>query len=166
MIYNEPTVYKSGISLEDIENAAGTWEDITTKIGAQNKTTFDDGGFAITYNKTLSLLRIAFYVSKSGGTVTLTEGTFTNIFDFNVDLPGDNSNRVFNGEGIAMAVNQGTSTDTCLISPRPYSFVPGRSNMIYIQVFNNVTCNLITGFNVVYNINKDLKAQFDEYLGL
>jgi hypothetical protein len=38
--------------------------------------------------------------------------------------------------------------------------------MIYIQVFNNITADLITGFNVVYNINKDLKEQFDQYLGL
>jgi hypothetical protein len=165
MIEKTPTIYKSGLSLKDIENAAGIWENITAKMGAQHTSTFDAGGFAITYNKNLSLLRIAFYVANSSP-VTLSNGTYVNIFDFKNDLPGSNANRVFDGEGIAIAAYMGHSSSVCLISPRPYSFVPGRSNMIYIQVFNNITADLITGFNVVYNINKDLKEQFDQYLGL
>ena len=165
MVYKEDTVYKQGLTLTDIENAAGTWETITNKIGSPNTSSFSESGFLFEYNRTLSLLHIAFYV-KNTTPVNLTYGSYINLFDFNVDLPGTNDNRLFNGEGIAIASEENVSSSVCLISPRPYNFVPGRSNMIYAQSFNTMRATIITGFNHLYAINKDLKEQFDTYLGL
>lgn len=165
MVYQEPTVYNQGLTLEDIENADGTWVTITNKMGSPHTSSFSESGFLFEYNRTLSLLHVAFYV-KNTTPVNLSYGSYINLFDFNVDLPGTNANRLFNGEGIAIASEESVSSSVCLISPRPYDFVPGRSNMIYAQSFSTMRATIITGFNHLYAINKDLKAQFDAYLGL
>ena len=158
-------IYNSGLSLKDIEKAAGTWETITNKMGSPHTSSFSESGFLFEYNRTLSLLHLAFYV-RDATPVNLSPGSYINIFDFNVDLPGTNANRLFNGEGIAIASEESVSSSVCLISPRPYDFVPGRSNMIYVQSFSTLRVTIITGFNHLYAINKDLKDQFDQYLGL
>lgn len=162
MVYKENSVYKQGLTLEDVENAAGTWNNITNKMGAPHTSYFSGSGFLFEYNPTLGLLHIAFYVNNATP-VSLNVGEYINLWDFDVNLPGTNDNRLFNGEGLAMAARTNVSSSVCLISPRPY-VLAGRSNMIYATVFSSMSVDIITGFNQIYAINKDLKNEFEQFL--
>lgn len=162
MVYKESSVYKNGLNVKDVENAAATWLNITNKMGSPHTSYFSNSGFLFEYNKTLSLLHIAFFVNNLTP-VSLNVGEYINLWDFDVNLPGTNDNRLFNGEGIAIAARTNQSSSVCLISPRPY-VLAGRSNMIYATVYSNMSADIITGFNQMYAINKDLKNEFDQFL--
>ena len=153
MIHKEPTIYKSGLSMADIEKISD-WVDVTDKLG-EKITGFDFTRVNIYYNKLVGMVRVRGYSSKSAGLSGVNK-----TFEFNSDIPNYLSNGPFALSGVAYGFNQ----YPCLCRANPFGPQSNIDGFVTVQISAGTVYSFEYDlFTVVY---KSVKQQFDEYLGM
>lgn len=166
-IYKEPTIYKQGIGKDDVEQIildANRWINITSKVGSFNSSIFNNSGaIYIFYNPLLLLIRIFGYGSANS---SLSKNSNHKIFNFNSDLPGDNSVNLFSGDTLCR-IKTSTSANVSIMSMRPYND-PNPAVAYSLAIGANGVLDFTTadGINVFTTLTKSLVDDFNTYLGL
>ena len=152
-IYKQPSIYKSSLSLSDIEKMS-IWVDVTDKLG-EKITGFDFSRVNIYYNKLVGMVRVRGYSSKSSGMTGV-----TTTFEFNNDLPNYLSNGPFALSGVAY----GFSQYPCLCRANPYG--PQSNINGFISVQNSEGTVYSFEYDLFTTVYAAVKKEFEEYLGI
>lgn len=166
-IYNTPTIYKNGISEEEIySKLSKSWIDISDKMGSLD-TTNGGGRVDIRYSYELSLVLITMYYVYNNE-ITMSANSISTIFKFKNDLPGNNDNRLFVGEIACAGFSSSTNNSYPILAiARPYNFTDVTlSYKIYIKAQQNQTAIIkqISGYNLLTPINGNLNEQFKNWI--
>ena len=152
MVYKEDTVYKQGLTLDDISNNS-IWEDITDKLGTKETAGFSFTRINITYNKLIGLIRVRGYSSS-----TTPMSGVTKVFTFNNDLPGyDTSNAIFYVEACCFSF----IGEAALLRAIPYGPVSNINGFVTVQLISGSTS---FEYDSIVPVNNSLKDQLDQYL--
>ena len=154
MIYTGPTIYKSGLSKEDLDNELKKfydWENITSKLGHLSSGV--SGELYIELNRKCGLLNMYGYIIFSS---SRSSTSHQDIFDFNTDIPG----KPFVDEFVCRVRN---NSKCGLISVVPYS------SEVSFKIYFNKTSesysfNYLDGLKSIIPLNKNYIESFYNYL--
>ena len=165
MIEKTPTIYKSGLTKDDVKSIIAEetknnyeWIDITNKLGNKTSSGIIESSIIIKYNKNSGLVYCKAYVYFSSNSSSIRR-----IFDFNQDIPGGAQGEIHVFSAEPLAYCGGNPSILGIIKFYPHYMANTTVSFgISVDAKNYVEAN----GNMIAIVNKDVIDAFNEYLGM